>query len=161
MSTSNREFNQQIPLYNSLPEQWEEAHKALVDKLQLMGNAINNRETVWVVEEETLTGKLFIEGASGEFRNIFRKAINIGTLPNNTTLSVAHGITIDANFTLLQVYGGGSDPVGLNSIPLPFVSSAGAAIEVNIDANNINIVTTGNYSAYTSSYVIVEYIREV
>ena len=156
------EFNQNLPVGSSLPESWDDSHEALTSHLRRIANAVNNREVGWVVDTEIDTGKRFIAASgSTEYRTIFRKAIDTGTLPNNTTSSIAHGLTVDANFTLIEIYGGGTDPIAFTSIPLNYVSSAGSSIEVNMDASNINIVTTGNYSAYTRSFVVIEYMREI
>jgi hypothetical protein len=97
-------------------------------------------------------------------RNVFRKIVNFGTLPNAGTTSVAHGITFTATYTATRIYGAASD-VGatLRYIPIPFVDVSGAEpvgnIEINLDNTNVNITTTGNGTNFTVCYVIIEYLK--
>lgn len=157
-----------IPVYDAIPENWEDARQYLVEQLKQMSNAINIREIGWFLDQELLSGKQFIPGSnltgtSTQYRSIFRKVVDCGQLPNNSTKQVAHGITFDANFTLMQLYGAATEPPpGTTAIPLPYVdANTTNNIQLYIDGTNINIITTSNQSKYTRSYVVIEYIQEL
>lgn len=93
-------------------------------------------------------------------RQVFRKVINFGVLPNTALKSVAHGISITNTYSFTRIYACASDPVGFNYIPIPYASPVLVNnIEINVDAVNVNIITGSNRSAFTICYVILEYIK--
>ena len=134
--------------------------------------AVNQKDSAIYSQEEFVNGQTFFRNlavaptgsTSQTQRQVFRKVINFGALPNAGTTSVAHGITIDNNFTLTRLYGAASD-VGASKeyIPLPFVDVAGTVaagnVELHMDGTNINITTTGNGTNFTVCYVIIEYLK--
>lgn len=85
------------------------------------------------------------------------KLINIGTLPNTATKSVAHNI--GASFTVVSCYGAANDPSTPRAFPLPFVSTSFASnqISVTVDSTNVNVITGANRTAFTASWIILEY----
>lgn len=88
-------------------------------------------------------------------RQVYRKVINFGALPNSTSKAVAHGIDIAAygsNVTFTRMYACGSNPSSA-FIAIPDANSTMVA-----DGTNVTITTSANYSAYTTTYAIVEYI---
>ena len=94
-------------------------------------------------------------------RQVYRKVINFGALPNAATKSVAHGITIDTNVSITRLYGAATNP-GVSFIPIPYVSITALTdqAELGMNATNVNIHTAINYSAYTTCYVVIEYIKQ-
>jgi hypothetical protein len=98
-------------------------------------------------------------------RQVFRKVINFGALPNAGTRNVAHGLTFDANTTLTRLYGAASNPAALAYIPLPFATPTALNANISLSLGLVGpipsvIVTTGiDYSAYTVCYVVIEFIR--
>ena len=91
--------------------------------------------------------------ASPIYRNVFRKVINFGTLPNATSASVAHDIPVNAPYTFTRMY-------GCSSIPgTSFVAIPNRDIKLTADATNVTIETFGAYIGYTHTYVILEYIK--
>jgi len=89
-----------------------------------------------------------------------RKLVLCGALPNAGTKSVAHGIPCTVATQVIKTFGGATRP-GVSYIPLPFVSAVDVAhnIQIDWDTTNVNITTGANYSAYTVSYVILEYLQ--
>ena len=82
---------------------------------------------------------------------IYQKTINFGALPNNTTKSVAHGIS---NFgTLIQLWGNASVNGYQHNIPYmePFVS-------ISINATNVYALTKTNLSS-SSVYITLQYTK--
>ena len=159
-----------LPTYDTCPENWEEARPFFVEQLKAHANSINAKEIGFFLDQELLSGKAFIPGvniaseggSSQQFRSILRKVIVTGTLPNNTTKSVAHGITFDANFSLIDMWLAATDPTNLKAFGLSYWDNTNSSsITVNMDSTNVNIVTKNNYSTYTRSYVVIEYIQEL
>lgn len=92
-------------------------------------------------------------------RAIFRKVINFGALPNTGTKSVAHGIGITPSFSFTRIYGCATNP-STSFIPLPYASPVLANnIELNADATNVNVITGSDRTAYTITYIVLEYIK--
>lgn len=169
IGTDSQNLESYLPPYDVVPKTWEEGGPFFIEQIKEHANAINVREIGFYLDQELLTGKSFIPGlndisdggSSQVFRSILRKVIVTGALPRNATKSVPHGITFDANFSLIDMWLAATDPVNFLAFSLAYWDKTGTSpITVNMDSTNINITTTGNYSAYTTSYVVVEYIQE-
>src|SRR5574341_1434061 len=171
MNSQDQIFESYVPVYDVIPENWQEARQFLVEHLKKISNAVNVREIGFFLDEELLSGKQFIpttamsgpnSSNSQQFRTILRKVINFGTLPNTGTKTVPHGITVDSNFTLIQLFASATDPVNLFSIPIPYVStSPNEPIKMFLNSTDVTIVTVGNYSTYARCFVVIEYIQEI
>jgi hypothetical protein len=89
----------------------------------------------------------------------FFKIITLGAMPNATTKTVAHGI--GAPFTLITQFGSTQNPTTDDQRPLPFVSHSNVTnqILIIVDATNVIIINQWNASAWTNSWLSVEYIK--
>src|SRR5882757_3767738 len=150
MQFNSQQFESYVPVYDVVPEKWEEARPAIVEQLKKITNAVNSREIGWYIDEEVLTGKSFIPGVnnltggtSQQFRQVLRKEIDFGPLPNTGVKSVPHGITVDANFTLVFLGAYATDPIAFVAFPIPYADHINIldAVSITIDAVNINIAT--------------------
>jgi len=163
---TSQTFESYLPLYDMIPENWEDARAFLNEQLKRIGNAVNVREIGWFLDQETVNGQLFIPSATAtqndQYRTIFRKVISMGTLPNAGTISIPHGITFDANFTLVHLWAAATKPTAaFSAIPIPYASpTLNENIKINMDATNVNVTTAIDYTAYTRCYAIIEYILE-
>ena len=86
---------------------------------------------------------------------LYRKCVNVGTLPNATTTTDAHGISGFALADLRAAYGWAIGSI--NSVPLPFVGTS-SDVGITVEATTISLITTGDFSAYTG-YVCLEYVK--
>jgi len=164
-------FESYVPVYDVAPEKWEDARPFIVEQLRKLATAVNIREIGWLLDEELLSGKAFIPGSnnvldggtSQTFRQVLRKVVDFGALPNAGLKSVPHGIIFDANFTLLFLGGYATDPVNFVALPLPFANptAQNLSIALTMDATNINVVTGVDRTAFTSCFVIIEYTQEL
>ena len=104
--------------------------------------------------EEQDTGLKWLDG-----NTIYQTTFDTGTLPNNTTKTVAHGIT-DLNY-VIEVRGFAKNPLTGEIIPLPYTASAGASGQVGVSftATNIEIFTGGNLGGYTESWITLLYTK--
>ena len=99
---------------------------------------------------ETDTGTKWINGDA-----IYKKTVNIGSLPNNTTKTVTHNIANFGNLVCLE----GSFTNGTNSAPIPYAApTATKSVQAYADASNITIGTGEDRSAYTG-YVTLYYTK--
>ncbi len=140
----------------------------MYQNLNNMAMAINLKDTGYYDTSEFVTGQVFFpkpglnstSPTTPEFRQCYRKLINFGALPNNTTKTMAHGITIDLNTSFTRIYGASSNPTGLLYLPLPYASGTLVNnVELWVDDTNVNVTTGANWSAYSITYVILEYIK--
>lgn len=160
-----------LPIYDPVPEVWDEAKSEITERFTKQADAINAKVTGWYYDVEVDTGKKFIplendsfvDASSEIYRTIFRKVIIFGALPNTATKAIVHGITVDENFTLIQMYAGASDPTGVfPSVPIPYASPTAADnIELRLDDTNVYITTGSDRTAFTRCNVVIEYIQEI
>lgn len=152
-------FESYIPLYDVMPPKWEDARETIVEQFKKISEGINVREIGWYLDEELLSGKSFIPGVniandggdSEQYRSILRKVIITGALTSGTN-TIPHGINVDANFTLIQLWASATNASTFRSVTFGNYST------VYMDATNVYIVSDGTY---TRSYAIIEYLQEL
>jgi len=136
--------------------------------------ALNTRDSGYYCQEEYINGQLFYPNYSRsdsatstppQFRQVYRKVIDCGALPNAGVKNIAHGITFlpaagNTTFIATRIYGAATDPAARILIPLPYSSpTLNQNISVSVTATNIVITTGINMTAYTTSHVVVEYLK--
>ena len=131
--------------------------------------AINLKNTGMYDLNEFVTGQVYFPNPavaatttqSEIFRQVYRIVINFGALPNNMNKTVAHGLTFDATTTFTAIYATATDSEGFNAVPIPitFVAS-GNEIDLRVDATNVNIQTNFDATAFTTCYIVLEYIKQ-
>lgn len=103
---------------------------------------------------EINTGAKWIDGSP-----IYKKTIDFGALPNNTTKYVAHGIT---NFNLItKIEGIAAEQSGANpaTFPIPHTSlTSGASVETYVNTNNV-FITTGSDRSDWNGYITLYYTK--
>ncbi len=139
----------------------------LYQNLNLLSLVTNVKDSAMYVDSEFVTsGQYFTNPALSSatpqnpaLRGVFRKVINFGALPNTGTKSVAHNIAPTASFSFTRIYGCSTNP-STSYIPLPYASPTLANnIELNADATNVNVTTGSDRTAYTITYIVLEYIK--
>lgn len=104
--------------------------------------------------EETFTGKHWIDG-----KPIYRKVIDFGSLPNNTTKYIPHNINnIDK---VIKIMGYATEIGTKNFYPLPLQykgADSSYNVEILINNNNVVAVASQDRSMYIA-YVILEYTK--
>lgn len=139
-----------LPTYPFIPEEWKEARQFLTETLKMTANSANVKEIGWYLEEEAISGKQFFPGSvQDQYRTIFRKVIDFSPLAIGVN-SQPHGVTIDANFRLINLYGAASDTVAFTGTPINQPN-------INYDATNINITSA---AVYQVAQAVFEYILE-
>lgn len=154
-----------IPNDLIIPDDFAEANLILTDYMRNVIDALNDKEIAQYSTAELVTGqKWFTPGDATKLRYVYRKVIDFGALPNAGTKSVAHGITTTATTVFTRIYGTATDPAASTAnlaLPIPYVdpNTLANGIEINVDATNVNITTAANYTAFTTTYVVIEYIQ--
>lgn len=140
----------------------------LYQNINLICEVLNIKDSGYYYTTEFVNGQQFFpnpalnSGTSSSpiARPVFRQVVNFGSLPNATTKSVAHGITVTARTTLTRLYAASTNTSALSYVPIPYASASNDNIELYMDATNVNITTNSNWSAYTITYVIIEYLKQ-
>lgn len=158
--TDSQRLESFVPVYDVAPEKWEEGRPFLVEQLRKISTAINIRDIGWMLDEELITGKAFIPGINNSesgntsqlFRSILRKVIVFPGLTVGVNTQT-HGLIVDGNFSLIQLYGAATDAVAFTGEPLP-----NGGDTISYDATRI-IITVA--AAYTRAWAVIEYIQEL
>lgn len=150
--SSDQQFESYLPVYDYMPEKWEEARRPLVEHLKKISNAVNIREIGWFLDQEVLSGKQFIPGDNNNqvFRSILRVVVDFSPLPIGVK-SLPHGVMVDSNFSLINLWGAATDAVAFTGNPINQPN-------ITYDAVNINITSA---AAYTRAFAVFEYIQEL
>lgn len=130
---------------------------------------VNIKDSGYYYPQEFVNGQVFFPNPSLNSttsqapipRQVFRKVINFGALPDTASTSVPHELTIDANFSFTRIYGCATNP-STSFIPIPYVTITASAdnIQLDVDSTFVTITTESDRSAYTTCYVILEYIKQ-
>lgn len=156
-SPTSQEFESYLPVYDTVPDKWEEARAFLVEQLKKISNAVNIRTIGWLLDEQLLSGQAFIPGATipgnnpSTFRQVLRKVVDVSPLAAGANPGVPHGITFDANFTLIDLWVSGT-----NSGTLTARTISGNDVLMNA----IDLVITSP-QAFDRAFAFIEYIQEL
>lgn len=136
--------------------------------------SLNTRDSGYYSQEEYVNGQLFYPDYSSvdsyssspaTFRQVYRKVIDCGALPDTATKTIAHGITFlptagNTTFVATRICGAATNPAGRTFLTLPY-SSPTLNLNVNVFVNATNIlITTGvDRTAYTKSHIVIEYCK--
>ena len=122
---------------------------------------LNKREISVYSPVEIQNGQTWFGANPQKFRNAFRKVIDFGALPNATSKSVAHNITITDQFQFTKLYAVATKPpLSPSVLPIPFSSPTLINnISLELDSTNVIITTGIDRTAYTRCYVVLEYLK--
>ena len=153
---------------------------SLQSAINNMALLLNIKDTGYYVEQEFVCGQVYFPNpaltatapASGQnplLRQVFRKVVNFGGLPNAGTTNVAHDINVLAangatnydGFTFTRIYGVASDTTNRDFIPLPYIAgNNGTSVALDVDQTNVSITTTDDKTTFDTTYVVLEYIKD-
>ena len=130
--------------------------------------SLNTRDAGYYFTQEFINGQIYFPDPNLNSstiqnpinRQVYRTVVNCEALPNTTTISVPHNVDVVDGYSFTRIYGTATDPIGLTFIPIPYASATLINnIELSIDQTNVNITTGIDYSSYTTTYVVLEYIK--
>lgn len=158
----------QLEDINVNSDDFKELLVRMYQNLNNMAVAVNLKDSAFYnnTQEFVTGGQFFANPAlssasmqSPALRPVFRTVVNFGALPAAGTKSVAHNIAPTASYTFTRIYGCATNP-STSYIPLPYASPTLANnIELNADATFVNITVGVDRSAYTITYIVLEYIK--
>lgn len=90
---------------------------------------------------------------------LYRKVINTGALPNNTTKDTPYNISNLNRIISIEGYAYRSNDNFTVSLPFVSTSDINFNIYVGVIGNNIRIQTGTDRTSFTESYVILEYTK--
>lgn len=130
--------------------------------------AINLKDSGYYVPTEFINGQVYFPNPglssttaqSPTYRQVFRKVIDFGALPDTASKSVAHGIITTAAYSFTRIYATASDTTAQSYIPIPYASTTGDDIELSVDATNVTITTLSDRTSFDVCYVVVEYLKQ-
>lgn len=158
MSSNRMEQPNAVPENYVFPQNDEIQYDAeLRRSLRRISTAVNNKESALYIPFEIYTGGSFIPATSNNNegirdRPIFRAVVNFGALPNNSTKSVAHNLSLGGNVSFLKIYGAASQLTNDN------FTSAISLGNISVNPTQVMITTTSDLSAYIA-FIILEYVR--
>lgn len=141
--------------------------------LNRISSAVNTKDSGLYTDEEIITGQKFLPifGTDGStslvYRDVFRKVIDFGALPDTTTKTVPHGISTTQDYSIVRFYGSATNPgvtvlsAGL-SLPYVNVTTPTDGVQLDIFTNDISITTTtSNYTSFIRTFITLEYIKVI
>lgn len=157
MSIDSQQLESYVPVYDTVPEKWEDARTFLVEQLKKITTGVNTRTIGWLLDQELLSGQAFIPGIAPpgnsspqQFRQVLRMVVDVHPLAIGLN-TFPHGINFDTNFTLIDLW-----VVGTNSGALLAQNISGNSIVMN----NTNLLITSP-AAFDRAFAIIEYIQEL
>lgn len=151
----------QLPISVEFPRDQQEFINTISLLYKRIANAVNTKEGALYLPQELATFQLyFTPNDPQRLRNVYRKTIDFGSLPNTAAKAVPHGITFNSNFSTTRIYGSATDPVNLVYIPLPFADPTPANnISLFLDSTNVYVTAGSNRSNFTRCTVVIEYVK--
>lgn len=146
------------------PAQARELIIRLTQKLNDVVIALNLKTTGYFVQDEFVCGDVFFPDPTNPepsiFRQVFRKVIDCGALPNAGIKLIPHGLTPTALWTFTHIYATATDSIGLNYIPIPVAFVGGNIVSIAVDAINVIIETNFNATNFDRCLAVLEYIKQ-
>jgi hypothetical protein len=140
--------------------------KELIIRLVMNANkqniAINGKDTGIYDVLETVTGQTFSADTGTRQRAAYRKCFfAFGALPNAATKTLAHGLTLNTALMITDLWAIAADPATNTYLKLPYASPTLVNnIELNITGANIVITTGSDRTAFTKTYIFMEYLKD-
>lgn len=160
-------FSSDAPLVSNqvvneeFPDTYEEFIKMFEVSYGKLSDAVNSKEGgTYLLNEIATFQKYFNVDDPQNNRNIYRKVINFGALPNATTKSIQHDIQMDPNTIMTRIYGAATNPQLVKFLPLPFASPTLVNnVSLEVDDEKVTIETGIDRSEYTEVTIVLEYSK--
>ncbi len=152
-----------LPVEFALPKDGKDFIDFINKRERLTASIVNIKENGNYELNELLSGQQWfaVELNPRKTRYTYRTVVNFGPLPNASTGSQPHNIQVTETTIFTRIYATATDP-NTRFIPIPYVNvtTPTDGVELSVDATNVNITTTtANYIAFTTCYVVLEYIK--
>lgn len=155
-----------LPEEFQLPVDEKQYREFISERERRTASNVNIREIGQFELQELLSGQTWFTVSNNpkRSRSVFRKVIDFGALPNATTKSVAHNITMTSTGFFTKVIAVAKNPTAAAGTPkyfqIPYASPVlNDNIEIFCDDTNVYIKTGKNQTAVTQVYCVLEYIK--
>lgn len=162
-----------LPTYIDLQSNQEQLRIVLTDFLTDVSYGVNIREIAQFETVELLNGQQFFDPNNAQRkRYVYRKVIDFGALPNNTSKSVAHNIVLDdgvndSTYFFTKLHATAYDPTVGNEqaicIDGAYYDIAGGMItnpiNCRLTSTDIVITTTSDRTNFTQCLIVLEYMK--
>ena len=177
-----KKFTVSSTTYNNVPSAGDGYFQVTANKTEILittqGNFGSNNVYVYVTLKYTKTTDVAnsfnyasendysatekIVGTWIDGKPLYQKTVSCGTLPNNVSKATVHNISNLKR--VVKVFGYAYRTSDNRNIPLPYSSpvmdsSSNACVQVNVDTTNITIRANRDYSAFTESYITIQYTK--
>jgi hypothetical protein len=124
-------------------------------KINDLVTIINAKTTGIYNNEEYFTCERWhLNARRGQPKALYKITVDCGALPNAGTKNIAHGLPLAATWDIVNIFGVAKNP----TTPI-WIQIGEKDMTVDINATNIVITTLVDFSAYTTSYVTIVYIK--
>ena len=167
LSTTSQEDNKQILDIDVTSVEFKEFLIRLQQRLNNIALYQNNKVAGIFSLDEQINGKQYFQtsqaagtGQQSQIqRQVYHKTFNVGALTFPGPTIIPTGLDITADWIATDIYGTATEP-GARMIPLPFSSpTLNENIKLEVVGTNIIITTAIDYSAFTITYVTLEYVK--
>jgi hypothetical protein len=150
-------------------DEFKELLVRLYQNLNLISLNLNIKDTGYYDLQQFVNGQLYFQNPSlssltpqsPTYRQVYRLVVNFGALPNAGSKSVAHNISVTSGFSFTRIYATATKNDQTSFIPIPFASPIlNENIKLEVTNTNVTITTAIDYSAYTITYVVLEYLKQ-
>ncbi len=146
---------------SDFPDNWEEFQEMFSREYPKLIDAINSKEGALYLPQELATFQRYFDEADPQnTKNVYRKVIIFGALPNTAAKRVQHNISVTSIVRMTRIYGTANDPSNILFIPLPFSSPTLVNnVTLEVDETDIIITTGADFSNYRVTTIVVEYTK--
>jgi hypothetical protein len=152
----------------SIDPQLKELLVRLYQNINVISLSLNTRDAGYYALQEFINGQIYFPNPnlnsstpqSPNWRQVFRKVVNFGALPNATSKSVSHNIVVTPGYSLTRLYAAATNDTQTSFIPIPFASPVlNENIRLEMTDTDMIITTGIDMTAYTKCYIVAEYIK--
>lgn len=167
LPTTSQEDNKTILDFDVTSVEFKEFLIRLQQRLNNLALYQNNKVAGIFSLDEQINGKQYFQTVQGTGtgqqsqiqRQVYHKTFDIGALPNAGVITIPTGLDITGEYIATDIYGTSTNP-GVAMIPLNFASPILIEnIKLEVLGTNIVITTAMDYSAFTRTYVTLEYVK--
>jgi len=151
----NTTFVDYFAEFRNIPEKWEEARNFFNWYLTQTTNFLNSKSIGIYSNQIIPSGKQIY--VSSQSYDVLRTTVVFGSLPNAATKSMAHNLSVNSSFRILNLYLAANNTTDLKYFCLQYYSIAPGDIVLSMDATNVIVTTASDYSSYNQCLVVIEF----
>lgn len=123
--------------------------------------SLNVKDTAYYINQEFNTSQQYYNLADPSLLTLrpgFRMTVHTGALIAGLNPPIAHGLSVNADWTWMKIYGAATNSGSLVGYPLPYADTSGNNISVIVNATNV-VINNASGVTFTDSTVVLEYLK--